>query len=201
MKSSGLQPQKRSDFVCVCVCAQSLSCVQPFATPWTVVCQAPLCMGFSRQEYWNRLPFPPPGKLPDPGVEPECPVTPELAGRFFTICPSGKHCTYSFNPNSEFGTNSWLSGKESVCNAGDPDSISGSGRSPGEGNGNLFQYSCLENFTDRGAWQAIVHGVPKSQTWLSMHVLLSQRPRWLWKILVRKFLHWPCYCSDGLGRY
>ena len=84
MKSSGLQPQKRSDFVCVCVCAQSLSCVQPFATPWTVVCQAPLCMGFSRQEYWNRLPFPPPGKLPDPGVEPECPVTPELAGRFFT---------------------------------------------------------------------------------------------------------------------
>ena len=122
-------------------------------------------------------------------------------GRFFTICPSGKHCTYSFNPNSEFGTNSWLSGKESVCNAGDPDSISGSGRSPGEGNGNLFQYSCLENFTDRGAWQAIVHGVPKSQTWLSMHVLLSQRPRWLWKILVRKFLHWPCYCSDGLGRY
>ena len=46
--------------------------------------QVPLSMGFSRQEYWNRLPFPPPGKLPDPGVEPECPVTPELAGRFFT---------------------------------------------------------------------------------------------------------------------
>ena len=54
--------------------------------------------------------------------------------------------------------------KESVCNAGDPGSIPGSGRSPGEGNGNQLQYSCLENFMDRGAWQAIVHGVAKNQT-------------------------------------
>ena len=43
-------------------------------------------------------------------------------------------------------------GKESACNAGDPDSIPGSGRSPGEGNGYPFQYSCLENSTDRGTW-------------------------------------------------
>ena len=43
--------------------------------------------------------------------------------------------------------------KESACNAGDPSSISGSGRSPGEGNDNPLQYSCLENFMDRGAWQ------------------------------------------------
>ena len=55
-------------------------------------------------------------------------------------------------------------GKESACNAGDPDSIPGSGRSPGEGNGTPLQYSCLENPMDRGAWWAIVHGVTKSQT-------------------------------------
>ena len=54
--------------------------------------------------------------------------------------------------------------KESACNAGDPGSIPGSGRSPGEGNWKLVQYSCLENSMDRGAWQAIVHGVAKSRT-------------------------------------
>ena len=69
-------------------------------------------------------------------------------------------------------------GKESACSAGDPGLIPGSGRSPGEGNDNPFQYSCLENSTDRGAWQAklqekvkdreawraVVHGFAKSQT-------------------------------------
>ena len=54
-----------------------------------------------------------------------------------------------------------LVGNESTCNAGDPGSIPGSGRSPGEGNGNPLQYSCLENPMDRGAWQAIVHGVTR----------------------------------------
>ena len=58
-------------------------------------------------------------------------------------------------------------GKESACNAGDLDSIPGSGRSPGEGNGNPLQYSHLENSMDRGAWQVIVHGVAKSQTQLT----------------------------------
>ena len=48
-------------------------------------------------------------------------------------------------------------GKESACSAGDPGSIPGSGKSPGEGNGNLLQYSCLENPMDRGAWRATVH--------------------------------------------
>ena len=52
-------------------------------------------------------------------------------------------------------------GKESACNAGDGDSILGSGRSPGEGNGNPLQYSCLGNPVDRGAWQATVHGLQK----------------------------------------
>ena len=59
----------------------------------------------------------------------------------------------------------WLSGKESACNVGDPGSIPGS--SPGEGNGNPLQYSYLGNPTDRGAWQATVHGVAKSQAQLS----------------------------------
>ena len=54
--------------------------------------------------------------------------------------------------------------KKTVCNTGDPDSIPGSGRSLREGNGNPFQYSCLENPMDRGAWQATVHGISKSQT-------------------------------------
>ena len=58
-------------------------------------------------------------------------------------------------------------GKESACNAEDPDLIPGSERSPGEGSGNPFQYPCLENPTDRGAWQATVHRVAKCWTKLS----------------------------------
>ena len=57
--------------------------------------------------------------------------------------------------------------KASACSAGDLGSIPGSGRSPGEGNGNPLQYSCLENPMDGGAWWAAVHGVAKSQTRLS----------------------------------
>ena len=55
--------------VCVCVCVCVLSHVQLFATPWIVAYQAPLSMGFSRQEYWSGLSFPSPGVLPDPGIE------------------------------------------------------------------------------------------------------------------------------------
>ena len=55
-------------------------------------------------------------------------------------------------------------GKASAYNAGDPDSIPSSGRSPGEGNGNPLQYSCLENPMDEGAWQATVHRAAKSQS-------------------------------------
>ena len=58
-------------------------------------------------------------------------------------------------------------GKESACNAGDVGSVPGLGRSPGEGDGNPLQYSCLENSMDTGAWQATVHGVAKSRTRLS----------------------------------
>ena len=53
---------------------KSLSCVQLFVTTWTVPHQAPLSMGFSRQEYWSGLSFPSPGDLPDPGIEPRSPA-------------------------------------------------------------------------------------------------------------------------------
>ena len=69
---------------------QSLSCVRFFATLWTVACQAPLCMGFPRQEYWSGLPCPPPGHLSDSGIKPKCPEAPTLAGRFFTTEPPEK---------------------------------------------------------------------------------------------------------------
>ena len=69
------------------ICVQSLSCVQLFATPWTIARQAPLSMEFSRQGYWSRLPFPTPGDLPDPGIKPAALA---LAGRFFTTETPGK---------------------------------------------------------------------------------------------------------------
>ena len=64
--------------------------------------------------------------------------------------------------------------KASAYNAGDLGSIPGLGRSPGEGNGNPFQYSCLENPMDGGAWWAAVHGVTKSQTRLSNFTFYSR---------------------------
>ena len=60
------------------------SCVRLFATPWTVARQAPLSLGFSRQEYWFGLPFPTPGDLPDPGIEPMSLISLALADGFFS---------------------------------------------------------------------------------------------------------------------
>ena len=53
---------------------------QPFVTLWAIFCQTPLPMRFSRQEYWNGLPCPPPGDLPDPGIEPASLISPSVAG-------------------------------------------------------------------------------------------------------------------------
>ena len=64
--------------------AQLLSHVCLFVIPWAVACQAPLSMGLSRQEYWSGLLFPPPGDLPNPGVETVFLMAPALAGAFFT---------------------------------------------------------------------------------------------------------------------
>ena len=64
-----------------------------FVTPWTVTRQAPLSMGFPRQEYWNGLPFPSPGDLADSGIEA---MSPALTGRLFIIEPSGKPLSLIF---------------------------------------------------------------------------------------------------------
>ena len=61
-------------FYILCVHAQSIQSCPTLVTTWTVACQAPLSIGFSRQEYWCGLPFPSPGDLPDPGIEPRFPV-------------------------------------------------------------------------------------------------------------------------------
>ena len=79
------------DIMTLCVCyAELLSHVQLFTTPWTVACQAPLSMEFSRQEYWSGLPFPFLGDLPDPRIKPVSFVFPALADGFFTTKPLGK---------------------------------------------------------------------------------------------------------------
>ena len=58
--------------------------------PWTIACQAPLPMGFSRPEYWSRLSFPTPGHLPNPGIKPTSLASPALADGLFTTEPPGK---------------------------------------------------------------------------------------------------------------
>ena len=70
---------------CLCLICMHNRCVWLFVTPWTVAHQAPLSMGFSRQEYWSGFPFPLPGDLPDPGVKPASPVASASAGRFFFL--------------------------------------------------------------------------------------------------------------------
>ena len=131
----------------VCV----LSHLQLFTAPWTVAHQAPLSLQFSRQEYWSGLPFPPPRDLPDPGIKPTSPTAPALAGMSFTTESHGK-------PLGAGGSDC----KESAGNAGDPGSIPGLRKYPGEGNGYPLQYSFLENSMDRGTWWITSHEVTKS---------------------------------------
>ena len=80
---------------CMLICQ---SCVWLFVTPWTVTLQVPLSMGFSRQEYWSGLSFPPAGDISDPGIEPTSPVTPALAGRFFITKLPEKVCLVVWAP-------------------------------------------------------------------------------------------------------
>ena len=77
------------------MCAQLLSCVQLFTIPWTVAHQAPLPMGFPRQEYWSGLLLPPPGDLSNPGIKPMSSAPPALAGGYFTTEPPGKPNNHS----------------------------------------------------------------------------------------------------------
>ena len=84
---------------------------------------------------------------------------------------------YSFIPDFPGGSD----GKASACNAGDTGSIPGLGRSPGEGNGNPLQHSCLENSMDKGVWRVTVHEVAKNQTqpsdFHSRSLSISQKPK------------------------
>ena len=70
--------------VCACCMLSHFSRVQLSVTPWIIAHEAPLSMGFCRQEYWSELPCSPPGDLPDPGIKPTSLMSPPLAGRFFT---------------------------------------------------------------------------------------------------------------------
>ena len=82
LQAPGFPPQTG---ICdILPCAQLLSHVRLFVTPWTVSCQAPLSMEFSRKEYWSGLQIPTPGDLPNPEMEPISLASPALAGRFFT---------------------------------------------------------------------------------------------------------------------
>ena len=89
-------------------------------------------------------------------MEPQSPLQ-VLTSNYFPQCNNDS--LYHF-----LGFPGGLDGKESACSAGDLGLISGLGRSPQEGNGNPFHYSCLENPMDRGAWRSVVHGIAESNT-------------------------------------
>ena len=159
---------RRSVCVRACVCVRAYVCARAHApslqsclcvTPWTVSCQGPLSMGFSRQEYWSGLLFPPPGASFWPKDRPQVSRVPEFAGGLFTSIPPvkpqdrPKHSAFLFLGGSD--------GKKICLQCGRPRFGPGLGRSPGEGNGNPLQDSCLENPMDRGAWRGTVHGVAK----------------------------------------
>ena len=84
LQMSKMKPRNMKH-ACVLSC---FSRVWLFATPWTVARQAPLSMGFSKQEYWSEFPCPPPGDLLDPGIKPTSLLLPALAGGFFTTSTS-----------------------------------------------------------------------------------------------------------------
>ena len=103
-----------TDSDCLAHCYAVLRHVQLFATPWTEVHQAPLSMGFSRQEYWSRLPFPTAGDFPDPGIKPASLSSPTLVRVLFTTAPPGKLGTQWHVYRSEFVSN-WLTfGREGL---------------------------------------------------------------------------------------
>ena len=156
-------------------------------SPWTR--QALLSMGFSRQEYWSGLPFPSPGDLSNPGIEPRSPA---LQAHSLPSEPPGKTLTFLILYSLQMklyakeekrglrfsfffflyycsicihhsGFPCTSDGKESACNERDLGSILGLGKTPEEGNTYQLQYSCLENSIDRETWWATVHAVTKSQ--------------------------------------
>ena len=139
-------------------CAQSVSRVQLRVTLWIVARQAPLTIGFYRQEYWSGLLCPLPRDIPDPGIEPESLLLHLVQVGSLPLAASGKSfvwITVDF-PEAQMVKN--------VCSAQNLGAIPGLGRAPGEGNGNPLQYCCLENPMDRRAWRATLHRVRDSWT-------------------------------------
>ena len=88
-----LKERQKLPVCAMCVCSVAQSCLTLPAS-WSVALQAPLSMGFSRQEHWSGLPFPFPEDLLDPGIEPMSPVSPPLKGKFFTTESPGKPRKY-----------------------------------------------------------------------------------------------------------
>ena len=147
----------RCKSLCVCVCARTLSCVQLFVTPWTVALPAPLSMGVSMQEYWNGLPFPIPGDLPNPGIELTSLEFPALADRFFTTSATWgwtiwvwAHWNHSFDMHLTYlGPIFWVSS-----------GLTSSHR--------WLWYPCLL------LWQEIFHfSVPSKTIWHGPYVLMN----------------------------
>ena len=131
--------------VCVCVCMY-VCCAQSCLTlcyPVSCSQSASLVHGFSRQGNWSGVP-PSPGNVPDSGIKLKS------SGLQADSLPSKPPRKSLWVYNTGFPHSSV--GKESACNTGGPSSIPGLGRSPGEGNGNPLQYSCLENPMAGGAW-------------------------------------------------
>ena len=89
-----LKPQLLRNALRDCVCAQSLSRVWLSVVPWTVAHKAPLSMEFSKQEYWNGLPIPTPGDLPNPGTEPTSLTSSAQAGRLFATSITWEALSY-----------------------------------------------------------------------------------------------------------
>ena len=90
-------------YLLVCMCAKLLQSCLLFVTIWAIAHQAPLSMGFSRQEYWSGLPCSPPGDLPDPGIEPGSLMSPVLAGGFFFLTTSATcEALYLLNPSQKY---------------------------------------------------------------------------------------------------
>ena len=136
-----------------------LSYARLFVTPWTVAYQAPLSVGFSREEYWSGLPFPSPGDLPNPETEPMSLISSALAGRFFTTSATWETLDITaFNflhymlieGRRRRGCFAWVR-----CLHGITDST------------HMSLSKLREMVKDREAWRAAVHGVAKSQTRLN----------------------------------
>ena len=134
-----------------------LSHVGLFATLWILTHQAPLSLGFFRQEYWSGLPYPLPRDLTDPAIKCVSPLLREKAMALHSSTLAWK-IPWTEEPGGLQSMRSLSVGHNWVTSL----SLS----YIGEGNGNPFQYSCLENPRDRGAWWTAVYGVAQSWTQL-----------------------------------